>query len=115
MSNPPISETLSKLGDGCVLIGEYRAGYAGMKEWVDKEDGKRKSRIDSHILVEMVTETGAQSAKLYLNPPSTVTDPAQIKFPWKKGQRYAFPIRGLKSEKGAISGSLDDRREVLPI
>jgi len=102
------------LADGCYLIGEFRAGYAGTRAFVDKEDGKCKSRIDAHILVEMISEKGAQSAKLYLNPPAHVTDPKDVQIPWQKGKRYVFPIRGLKSEKGAISGGLDDRREVIP-
>ncbi len=115
MSGSNANNVTQILIDGCYLIGEFRAGYAGTRAWVDKVDGMSKSTLEAYILVEMVGMKGAQSARLYINPPSAVTDPAQVSIPWKKGGRYVFPIRGLKIEKGAVSGSLDDRREVIPL
>lgn len=109
------TESLKSLSDGSYLIGEYRAGYAGMREWVDKETGTKKTTIEAHILVEMIGARGGQGVRLYVNPPIGVTDPGKVPMPWKKGQRYVFPIRSLKAERGSIMGSLDEHREVIAL
>lgn len=109
------SEAIKTMPDGPFVVGEYRAGYAGMREWVDKEKGDKHTSLAAHILIEMQTATGPQAVKLYVNPPPGVTDPSGISMPWKKGQRYMFPIRGWKTVGGATTGSLDQHREVLPL
>lgn len=109
------SDALKTIPDGPFVVGEYRAGYAGIREWVDREKGEKQSSLSAHILIEMSTATGVQALKLYVNPPPGVTDPKQVSMPWKKGQRYMFPIRNLKSAGGALTGSLDDHREVIAL
>ena len=106
---------IKTIPDGSFVVGEFRAGYAGIREWVDREKGEKQSSLSAHILIELNTPTGAQALKLYINPPAGVTDPKLVPLPWDKGNRYIFPIRGLKAAGGALTGSLDDRREVIPL
>jgi hypothetical protein len=63
----------------------------------------------------MIGAKGGQAARLYINPPLNVSDPTQVPIPWKRGHRYVFPIRGLKVDRGSMTGSIDERREVIPL
>lgn len=114
--NPNEKKLLEAILDGQLyLVGEYRAGIATKREFVDKVDGKSKGKVSVRHLIELAGTTGIDSVMLFQGVPETVTDPASIKLEWVKGKRYAFPIVTLGREKGKVSGLLDTNREVIPL
>lgn len=97
------------------IVAEYRASYVGRRDFVDKTDGKAKGKVTVRHLIEVAGSAGVDSVTLFQSVPLTVTDPADVKIPWEKGKRYAFPLLSLQREKGKASGLLDLGREVIPL
>lgn len=97
------------------LVGEYRGGYVGKREFVDKNTGKAVGKVSVRHLIEICGSAGVDSVTVFESVPLTVIDPATVKIPWVKGKRYAFPLVSLAREKGKTSALLDTSREVIPL
>ncbi len=114
--SPNEKQLLDAILDGQLyLVGEYRAGIATKREFVDKVDGKAKGKVSVRHLIEMTGAAGIDSVMLFQGVPESVTDPASIKLEWVKGKRYAFPLVSIGREKGKTSGLLDTNRGVIPL
>jgi hypothetical protein len=94
------------LNAGPCLIGEYRGTKVERIDFVDKKDGKAKGFIKATHLVEVGLGGAVSAVRVDEKIPENITDPAQVKVPYKRGGFYLFRLASLTNDKGNLEGRL---------
>lgn len=94
------------LNAGPCLIGEYRGSKIERVDYVDKKDGKAKGFVKVTHLVEVGLGGAVTAVRVDEKVPETITDPAQVKVPYKRGGTYLLRLSSLSSDKGNLEGRL---------
>lgn len=90
------------LNAGPCLIGEYRGSKVERIDYVDKKDGKAKGFVKATHLFEVGVGGTVTAIRVDEKIQESITDPAQVKVPYKRGMFYLVRLASLTNDKGNL-------------